>query len=173
MNKKIQDGINKYRKIQEMYQKCIFDEEFTRTFNGFYKVILRPKAFNQKYIELLKEGNSDFEHILDELYKVKDGAGMQRIELAFASKIAHTMNNNLPIYDKWVGVNLDLPYSYAGTVEQKRIRALNIYKKLSKKIEEKLADPQIIKELDAFEKAYQCLDVSKVKQLDFILWTKR
>ncbi len=99
------------------------NEDFQKTYNTFY-VVRRNTEFRKAYyskMESIKNTGADFEDILRYLYGVKGS-----VEASFASKMAATVNPNLPIWDSIVMKHLGLKLT-GKTREEKLDNAVKIY----------------------------------------------
>jgi hypothetical protein len=87
------------------------DKEFQRRFAGYYRVRFLKPAPRQKLFDLLEESKhlpADFGSILEKL-----SASTGRMEESFASKLAATIDPNLPVVDSWVRDNLGLSRAFS------------------------------------------------------------
>ena len=100
-----------------------------------------------------------------------------KLHLSFASKLKHTLDNDLPIYDRNVAEILGLP-KQAGNIHEKKLEnRLHIYAELKERFHTLLLNKQIAAMLKKNRKplALRVLDwqddlVSDTKLLDSILW---
>ena len=153
------------------------NEEFKETYKTFY--VMRTAGLSQqhfdKYFELLDEQVNNLERILNELYEIKTLKQQNSLQFSFATKLLHTVNNNLPIYDKQVKITLGLPdpYKYSDNSRYKKTRAILAYYENLKMIYRQLLEKASLKKLieDIRNKFGWTADqISDVKILDFILW---
>ena len=165
-------GFEKYAQITKTFQNVNVLEslEFQRRFNGFYRV-RRNKEWQKKYYTLMQQGKKEelsFDRILRELY-LQTG----RVEASFASKLLHTINNDMPIWDKFVLQNLGLkmPVCYG---EKKIENAILIYKEIISWYKNALSIPEINQKMFEFDEIFPDYKYfSKTKKLDFLLWQMR
>jgi len=152
------------------------NEEFKETYKSFY--VMRTAGLSQqhfdKYFELLDGQVNNLERILNELYEIKTLKQQNSLQFSFATKLLHTANNNLPIYDNQVKKTLGLPDTYnALDSRYKKTRALLACYENLKMIYRQLLEKAPLKKLieDIRNKFGWTTDqISDVKILDFILW---
>ncbi len=165
-------GIKKYADILHTFPTidASSDKEFQKKFNGFYRV-RRNAEWQKVYYSIMEKGKTTaltFESVLTELY-----ASLGRVEASFASKLVHTLNNAMPIWDKFVLENLGLKMPICKG-EKKLKNTLLLYNEIIKWYDKALSSPQIQQKLVEFDElfpAYQWF--SKTKKLDFLLWQIR
>lgn len=87
------------------------DREFQRKFTGYYRVRFLKAAPRQKLFDLLEESKKLPAHFGSILEKLSAATG--RMEESFASKLAATIDPNLPVIDSWVRDNLDLDRAFS------------------------------------------------------------
>ena len=124
-------ALDKYKKIIESVKQVNVstDMEFQKTFNHFYKV-RRNEQWRKAYYDLFEEckNNSDlkFEDIITNLYK-----NTNQIEASFSSKLLATINPNMPIWDQYVLLNLNLQL-IGKTKDERLINAISLYSDIIK-----------------------------------------
>ena len=148
------------------------DDEFKKVYRRFYVLNgagLTDK-FMKRYFELLSRKEADLKKLLWELSKIPRRKGDYSIQLSFASKLIHTIDNNQPIYDSRVAELLDIELDYNIKDMSKRIddriEKYNLLKKKFNKILNKQEIKKIIKDFKIKLKT----NIGDVKMLDFILW---
>ena len=152
------------------------NEEFKKTYKSFY--VMSSAGLSQqhfdKYFELLDRRVNNLETILNELYKIKTLKQLNSLQFSFATKLLHTLDNNLPIYDNQVKKTLGLPDTYNFLDSRyKKTRALLAYYENLKMIYRQLLEKAPVKKLieDISKKFGWTADqINDVKILDFILW---
>ena len=119
-----------YLKIE--YEKGnVKSEKFRKTYKNFYN--MHPFGFTdeffKKYFQFLEEGETDLRKILNELSGIKDKKGKRSVQLAFASKLVHTVDSSMPLYNSTVAdlFNLSIP---KGDFDKKIDSSIEIYGKL-------------------------------------------
>jgi hypothetical protein len=141
------------------------DEEFRRKFTGFYKVRFLKPVPRQKLFDLLEESKNlpaDFGIILEKLC-----AATGRMEESFASKLAATINPDLPVIDSWVRYHLDLDRP------DSKENAKKTHEKIREQYEAFLSTENGMYLIRRFTETYPEAHITRVKMLDFVLWQTR
>lgn len=145
------------------------DRSYQRSFNGFYKV-RRNATWQQIYYEIFEEEKKrvpSFERIICEIWE-KTG----RVEPSFSSKMAATIDLDLPVWDKYVLQNLHLKLE--GTKELRLKNAILLYDMLLQYYGEFLQTDEADRAIELFDK---CLSnyawFTRTKKIDLILWQAR
>ena len=168
----IQISFDKYAKIMRMFEEVnvLESREFQRFFNGFYRV-RRGAEWQKRYYAFFEEcrkTNPTFESIIIAIYKQTGN-----VEASFASKMLHTINSDMPIWDKFVLKQLKKKLT-GKTKEEKIKNAIHIYKEIIEWYKTYLKTreaTECIKELDSLFPIYCWF--SKTKKIDFLLWQMR
>jgi hypothetical protein len=130
---------------------------------------------------LLASGERNIEIIWRELYSIPGHGRRPRLFLSFGTKLVHTIDGTLPIYDRNIASVLGLPPQTQGvSLEDKIVNRLAIYRELQDKSAKLLKDERIGKYLtelrrELSEKARNDCDwqvnlISREKLLDSALW---
>lgn len=174
---KIKDGLKKYLIIMKSVREINVqtDPDFQRKFNGFYKVMRKPKIFYVALYECLENNKNkevSFYQILEFFYQ-KFG----NIEPSFSSKIIATINPNFPVWDKQVleRLNIEAP-GYTGENRDRRVRFKNIVKTYDNIINwysEFLKTEQAVDMIKMFDEKIGTTDITDTKKIDFIFWQTR
>ena len=169
--------LQKYCFIMEQKSNIPLSEEFKNSYNNFYlkarrlKNVYKPKYFKELN-QRIKDNNisaEDFENILNKLNKIT-GAW----EISITSKLMHTVNPDLPIFDLKVKNYLikyeDVSLSIYGKGEQRKQAVLRAWCNLNdwyNNIETKKSAW-----IDWFDKEFpEYKDrISAVKKVDFIIF---
>ena len=174
-----------YFLIKERYLSNNIDDQFERVFCGFY--IMNgarglTKQQKKEFFKLLSLRENDLEKILKLLYKVPGYKNSHRIFLSFGTKLLHTINENLPIYDGNISHVLELPsQTYPASFEEKIKNRIDIYKTLKEKFDILLADVEIKNFITSVRQElqnkavlnkfnWQNKYISDTKLLDSLLW---
>ena len=107
----------------------------------------------------------------DVLWEIYNATG--RVEASFASKLVHTLNNDMPIWDKFVLQNLDkkMPILQG---EKKLLKAIEIYDEIIAWYKEALLHKEVQKKILEFDAVFpQYSWFSNTKKIDFLLWQNR
>jgi len=173
-----------YFLIKESFSKNITNDNFKNVFCAFY-VLNGPMGLNNvqksEFFKLLSQKENNLEKILKRLYEIPSYGQKQKLYLSFATKLLHTIDNNLPIYDRNIAHVLNLKKQTTGTLETKMKNRVDIYNELKKNFDLLLKNPEIIKYLkDIRSEIYNATKidhfkwkdnlVSNVKLLDSSLW---
>ncbi len=170
-----------YFKIREKFLKNTLDEEFKRTFCRFY-IINGPAGLNnkqkEKFFKLLSLKETNLEKILKALYEISGYGTRKKLFISFGTKLLHTVNEKLPIYDKNISSVLELSTPvYVGSLEERIKNRLDIYEELMQDFKTLLVNDKIIeylknirKELQSKSKLDQFRCISDAKLLDSLLW---
>jgi len=174
-----------YFLIKERYLSNNIDDQFERVFCGFY--IMNgarglTKQQKKEFFKLLSLRENDLEKILKLLYKVPGYKNSHRIFLSFGTKLLHTINEKLPIYDGNISHVLELPsQTYPASFEEKIKNRIDIYKTLKQKFDILLADVEIKNFITSVRQElqnkavlnkfnWQNKYISDTKLLDSLLW---
>lgn len=174
-----------YFLIKEKYLSNNIDDQFERVFCGFYimngaRGLTKPQK--KELFKLLSSRETDLEKILKALYKVPGYKNSHRIFLSFGTKLLHTINEELPIYDGNIAYVLELPpQKYSDSFEEKIRDRIDIYKALKEKFKILLADVEIKDFINSVRQElqnkailnkflWQNKYISNTKLLDSMLW---
>jgi len=166
-------GFETYRFIMDRFEVADVskDDEFQRKFTFFYRV-RRARGWLDSFYAVFQSLRNvpglRFEKVLEELSAISDG----RLEISFASKLLATIRPEMPIWDKFVRINLGLPeLPDKGGAEDRFDAAVSLYGKLVEETEGLLRREDVRREISEFDKifpAYACF--TSMKKLDFLLW---
>jgi len=171
---KLADGLNKYDLIMsEVFNVDVSkDKSFQRKFNGFYKIRQRPKDFYTtlyKFLEKNKHSQVSFELILTHFY-----TEFGSIEASFSSKIAATINPNLPVWDSVILEHLKLKKPGSHIPKEERLsRTVALYNSISKFYTDFLKHKLANEMISDFNKQFPEANISDIKKIDLILWQSR
>jgi hypothetical protein len=178
---KIQSGVDKYKWIMEFIEKAkknnidlTKEEEFRKKFNGFYRIRQKPEKFYNKYYLLLNTNLKSppaFINILEQLYTIE-----KRLENSFSSKLLHTINPNLPIWDKIVMNGLKLKTTfYSKDIKKKKKDIVSEYEKLNKFFDDFLLTLECQELIKLFDEKIDTkkFKLTPLKKIDFIIWQTR
>ena len=136
-----------YFLIKEKYLSNDIDNQFEEVFCGFY-IMNGARGLNKpqkkEFFRLLSSGETDLGKILKSLYKIPGYRSSRKLFLSFGTKLLHTINEKLPIYDGNIAHVLELPSQvYPASFEEKIKNRIDIYKVLKEKFDLLLADIEI------------------------------
>lgn len=180
------DHFEKYFTIARKYKAGAIDNEFKQVFASFY-VLNGAGGFSSEqrefYFDLLKNDSmADFSLIMQKLYeiprRISNGMNQHRFFLSFTTKLLHTKNNSLPIYDKNIACILGLQPQAYGPIEDRMQNRKNIYQELQDRISGLLKENYIKDITASFRKNFKenkndfwdDILISDTKILDSILW---
>ncbi len=170
--KKISPGLQKYLNIREMIYRVNIsrNEEFQKSFNGFYRMRQRPTIFYKKFYSFMEENKSNSPSFEEALLYIYQELG--RVEASFSSKLVATINPNLPIWDTIVLKNIGLkPPQY---YRKNRIKeTMVLYNDLQQRYQTYIEKEQAKIIITKFNKAYPNTGLTDVKKIDFVLWQIR
>ena len=127
--------------------------------------------FFEEYFKILSSKEMDLKKILNKLYEILRRNKTKAVHFSFASKLLHTIDNSLPIYDLLVGKAFDLKVEGQDKVA-KINSCIEVYGKLKLYYRELLGDDRIKKIILDFRKEFDCnvKKISNAKILDFLIW---
>ncbi|MBR4770905.1 MAG: hypothetical protein IK090_08285 [Clostridia bacterium] len=186
-NKKIEKGIKDYIEITELYKNpdVTVKSEFAKKFVAFYRV-RRNEAWREAFFKLFDEIRSksvapNFKTILETLHlrlkKLNEKAPQtvhSTIEASFVSKMLHTVNPDMPIWDSIVLSKL----GFAKEVQPYKMNSLSEQARLDKceEVYNKLIDWYKGEDAEKYKKQFD-MDypeykekLGRTKKIDFMLW---
>jgi len=174
INSRIRD-LERYFYIKKEYEKGNVKNnlEFQKTYKKFYVMRFLVQRFFKEYFIILSNRETDLRKILDILYTIPRKNGTKAIHFSFVTKLLHTKNNDLPIYDSLVGEAFGLKV-IGHNKEDKINSCIKIYDKLKRYYKKLLTNERIKKIILDFRKNFNCgkEKISDTKVLDFIIWSK-
>ncbi len=171
--------------ITAEYLKNNLDEHFQRIFCRFY--VLNgarglTKLQKDSFFQLLSLKETDFGKIIKKLYTIPGYNDSHRLFLSFGTKLLHTIDTNLPIYDGNIAYILGLKKQESSkSLDRKILNRIDIYDELKLRFFSLLSNAQIKKYLlylrqklwkaalaDNFD--WQNNLLSDIKLLDSAIW---
>jgi len=164
---KLRKPIDTYSQLQRSlhFVNVAEDKEFQRRFTKYYGVRFLKPVHRQGLFDLLEESKklpAVFGNILQKLSAVTG-----RVEESFASKLAATIDPNLPVIDRWVRSNLGLPRAVSTE------NAKENHRKIGERYAEFLSTENGKYLIRRFAETYPEAHITHVKIVDFILWQTR
>lgn len=143
--------------------------EYSRKFNYFYQV-RRNAAWRGKFYPLLfkyrEVADVEFAPIFEELFH-RTG----QVEMSFASKLAATINPDLPVIDRHVLSYInEKPPTPTRDARERIANIIELHKNMHQAFSAFLDGPHGRYIAERFEAEYPGANVGKMKMLDFILW---
>ncbi len=169
-------SIKKYVEIMETINGPDFEltDAFKKKFNGFYRIGRRNKnwykAFYGLFEDFLSGNNYNFGEVLIKLFKETG-----QIEPSFSSKLIHTFNPDLPIWDSIILKSLGLQCSDLKNDTDRIEEDILIYNQICNEFVSHINDEGVVEAITKFDlKFVKYKDkISRTKKLDFILWSNR
>ncbi len=176
-------SLDSYRFIQQEFinSDVSFNDKFQRSFMSFYMLnrARLTKEFRKAYFGIMQEKRNcnfldpnDIKHIILRLYKIKNAKGLNCVHFSFTTKLVHTINNNLPIYDSRIKdfFGFRTPYNYLD-IDRRVAEYLRQYE-IIKVVYDNIIENNLLKNIiNKFNKTFPDFEISNVKILDFIIWS--
>lgn len=149
--------MERYRKRERKVAK---DPLFRFVYQKFYGMDrFVTNEFEEEYFKKLEKGETSLENVLT----VKSNG---KLQYSFSTKLLHTLNPDLPIFDANVGKALGISpgrKSIEGYVKH--------YEKLKEIYSKLKANSGMAKEISRFQEEFKNIgSISKSKAIDFLLW---
>lgn len=176
--------IKNYLSLKERFESGIdvrTDIAFQEDYKSFYVMRtagLRSEHFH-KYFELLHNRELDLQAILKAMHEIPDLQNRLTLQLSFATKLLHTIDNNLPIYDNFIRrkfydmvSHADFKVLYRDGFEERINNRVTIYHKLIGAYQMMMQDRRIIEIINTWRVVfkYSKVEISDVKVLDYLIW---
>ena len=119
------DHFVRYFLIKERFLKNnINDDEFKSKFCYFYAMRGMNKLEKEEFFKLLssRKNNLELENVLEKLYEIPSNGQRHRLFLSFGTKLLHTIDENLPIYDGNITHILELANPTYPALPEERIQ---------------------------------------------------
>jgi len=132
--------------------------------------------FKSKYFILLEENRGkaeiDIKSIARSLHEIPHSRGYKSLQFSFITKLGHTVNRSLPIYDRKIANLFDFEIP-SGELEASLSKYLDFYDKLRRLDTVVISENLLPKSRGLFASMYSPSSsrVSQEKALDFILWS--
>ena len=173
-----------YFLIKENFLKSTLDDDFKNVFCTFYRVN-GPMGLNDiqkmEFFRILSLKENSLEIFLRSLYKLPGYGKSHKLFLSFGTKLLHTIDDCLPIYDRNIAYVLELTSQAAGVFEVRIQNRIDIYNELKNDFDLLLRNYKIVNCLRSMRKEiykaaaadhFEWKDnlVSDTKLLDSSLW---
>jgi len=175
------EAISIYQFLMERF--CSFEPRDDELFQFVYKSFYGfgnagiTKNFKSRYFELMtvakREKFVDLRTIVTELYEIPNQKGQKSLQFSFATKLAATLNPNLPLYDIWVakvfGFRVPEHNKDFGT---RLSEYISFYEKLTVLYDKTVESDKLKITIDKFRDKFDVSpeEVSSHKVLDFVFW---
>lgn len=168
-------GLNKYKYIMSKVNTVDVskDMEFQRMYRDFYAMSKRyySDEFATDYFEIMEKFKEESEVSFSKAFE-KVRAIQDTFEVSFATKIVHTFNDSMPIWDRVVAVEhfgFRVPSYKVKRVEKMEAK----YEEYIKTFYEYLESEEGQMLIGMFDEKFPNSGISDVKKLDFIFWQDR
>lgn len=165
-------GMDKYAVIMNTVRNTdvAADTTFQRTFNGFY-MVRRDSQWQSHYYALFEKAKSASVSFEDILYRLHELTG--QVEASFASKMLATLNPDMPIWDQYVIKNLGVKLPSQNDPDRLR-KTVEIYTSICTWYNDFLDTDNALECVSKFDEMLPDYAwVSRVKKIDFFLWSIR
>ena len=179
-------GISKKEHIDPYISICTSFEkrenkcpEFKTTYRKFYQLNAARLSndFCESYFSLLEENREkdeiDIRDITNRLYEIEcNKKGTHAVHFSFSSKLAHTLDNRLPVYDSMVAAFYFFPNIKPNWKKGEKIEEyLKSYEFLISEYH-RINDESLLKHsMDKFRKQFDVGDeYSNIKIIDTLIW---
>ena len=179
-NTSLMQHFTEYLWLQQQYANTniIQNEVYKNRYSIFWRLnqARLSQDFKNHYFELLQNirnhNQQTISNIIDTLYEIRIN-GIRKIQFSFVTKLLHTMNNNLPIYDSLIKdffffskINPNLEY------EDKKHRLINQYNFLTSEYQRILENDLLISSINFVRDKCQLNElVTDIKIIDSIIWS--
>ena len=180
------DHFVKYLLIKEKFPKDNIDndDEFKKKFCSFYAVRGMNGLEKKEFFKLfsLEKNNLELKNILEKLCKISNNGERHRLFLSFGTKLLHTIDEKLPIYDGNIAYILELvKQTYPTSIEKRIQNRKDIYEELkdnfivlleNEQIRDYLKNTRQELQSKAKDVGFEWKDnlISDTKLLDSLLW---
>ncbi|MEI7750176.1 MAG: hypothetical protein WCJ25_04190 [Candidatus Moraniibacteriota bacterium] len=168
-----ESDVKRYFELRDIYRNGgVVSPEFRRRFSHFYRLFHMGREGKDQFFRIFVECSShsiNADDFYDIFCKVSETTGNRH--LSYTSKMMHTINNDLPIYDS--NVARVFGWGAAGGMEKER------YELLCQKIDELLKMKQVGELINELRSQFIKIPgiekesvnrVKNMKILDFALW---
>lgn len=143
---------------------------FQKRFTYFYR-LRRSHNWLDKYYQTFEQTRYRKDITFEEIISTIAEFSENRIEISFASKMLSTINPDLPIWDKYIRDNLDLPQIPPTNTPDRFEQAVRAYDALVEKMNYLLSTEKVQKELSEFDRLFPAYsDFAPMKKLDYLIW---
>ncbi|MBQ7541939.1 MAG: hypothetical protein IJT44_06565 [Clostridia bacterium] len=164
-------GMEKYACIMRQVRatNVSSDEDFQRTFAGFYKV-RRNAAWRKAYFDLFEANKHDRDVSFASILRSMFGS-TGRIEASFSSKMLATLRPEMPIWDSIVLAALHVKPCRDSDKQKRLERTIELYDSIVCRYDRFASLPESDALVRAFDAAFpEYVGFSKTKKIDFLIW---
>lgn len=171
----IETGLNKYQYIMKSLHETDVssDKEYQSVFRDFYQMRrFYSDEFAQHYFHLLEQmkhtNNMTFKMAIERVKHIQN-----TYEISFSSKLAHTINPLLPIWDSVVtGKHFQIRAPYASAKDREKA-CCQKYAEFEEKFYSYMSSMEGQALIFKFDQRFPDSGISDIKKIDFILWQDR
>jgi len=176
-----QESVDVYIFLKDQFLESNVSENylFQFVFRSFYRLDMArlTAQFKKTFFEIMESNRNskefDIKGIVGELYKIPNARGSKSLQFSFTTKLMSTIDNNLPMYDSKVAgmYGFKAPYNYK-PFEKRLTEYIDFYTQLKESYQKILKDDSLsIATSEFYEKISNAESLSKIKILDFIIWS--
>lgn len=145
-------------------------QEFQKAYNYFFKV-RKNKEWRERYYELMEKAKKEDYSFSDVLYEIYNTTG--QVARSFSSKLIHSVNPSMPIWDSFVIKNLGIKIREKDNLSRLK-EATYIYNCLQKQMDSFLKTEKARFYISEFDKRFPEYSwFSDMKKIDFLIWRTR
>ncbi len=151
---------------------------FQFTFRSFYKLDSAGLTydFKKEYLSIFERNkfntSINIKEILLELSSIPNFKGSKTVQFSFVTKMAHTINNDYPIYDNEVITvfGFKQPY-YISNIDKKINKYIEQYEQIQNTYTSIIKNNLLKTCFIEFNKKFSVYNISDIMILDFIFWS--
>lgn len=167
-----------YKFIQEQFESSDVSQNliFQYVYCKYYTLDLQKvdELFIKGYFELMQSlkgsKNIDMESLLFKVYGIETKRE-KKLHYSFTSKLAHTIDNNIPIWDSRIAKVFNLNLT---SVKDNGVNGDNfcsIIETLQYEYNKLISESMISSAISKFDSKFGELKISDIKKLDFLFWS--
>jgi len=171
------ESIDVYIFLKKEYEKGNINNNkvFQFVFRSFYRLDNAGLSDEQKihFFELMSNKDISLNKILLDLYNFPTKRNKNSLQLSFATKLLHTIDNQRPIFDAEVTAVMGYKLPQGSEIDIRIVKSEKLYMDLFQLYNELLSQKEIENVVRLFREKFnvQENDVSNEKALDFIIWS--
>ncbi len=175
------DHFAEYLWLKTQYQigDIVMNEEFKNRYSNFWRLnqARLSQDYKNHYFQLLQDIRNNNHHTITDIVNLLYAEpiyhnGTQRIQFSFSTKLLHTTNNNMPIFDSLIkdfffltSINSNLEYGI------KRDSYINQYNFLIREYNRIMGNNFLLVSMNYIRETYHLNEfVTDIKIIDSIIW---
>ena len=167
-----------YKFIQEQFENSDVSQNliFQYVYCKYYTLDLQKvdDLFIKGYFELMQSlkgtKNIDMESLLFKVYSIKTNREL-KFHYSFTSKLAHTIDNNIPIWDSRIAKVFNLNLTSVKDNGVNGDNFCNVIEILQNKYNKLISENMICSTISKFDSKFGEFKISDVKKIDFLFWS--